>query len=165
MLQSIDFRACLFSYEPLSLSGRKEFRRLLLKFNIDVTDDDYEKLWRKYDTNDSGEIDYHEFLHTFGKAVQENTAPAMVNDSSRFIPLRLKGAMGTKNIEKVMAMIREGEENAKRNQKLPMTKHPKPTLNVINKELRVPKAELKAAVKQLGVPLSAAQVRLDLDLT
>jgi len=50
--------------------------------------------------DNSGEIDYHEFLHTFGTEIQKNRAPPPLNVNHEKV--RLKGSMGSINIDKVI---------------------------------------------------------------
>lgn len=47
-----------------------ELRAMLLNFNIQLTDDHYQKLVRHIDPDLSGEIGYDEFLDFFGAAIQ-----------------------------------------------------------------------------------------------
>ena len=47
----------------------KEFRGVLRRYNIEMSDDNFKKVMQKFDLDGSGIIDYREFLERFGKHI------------------------------------------------------------------------------------------------
>jgi len=48
---------------------KSEFRRFIQSLNVELTEEDYEMLYRELDRDNNGSIDYKEFLFWFGEAI------------------------------------------------------------------------------------------------
>ncbi|EDV26886.1 uncharacterized protein TRIADDRAFT_54259 [Trichoplax adhaerens] len=58
-----------FDKDRNGLVSRKEFKIILDDFALTMTDEEFEKLWRIYDTDNSGSIDYREFIYRYSQTL------------------------------------------------------------------------------------------------
>ncbi|XP_041351388.1 EF-hand calcium-binding domain-containing protein 6-like [Gigantopelta aegis] len=75
-LKSIVKAMQLFDYNMDGKIQRHELRRVLENYCFKFTDQQFDKVWQRYDFHHSGTVNYKDFLHRLGISGQKPTLPA-----------------------------------------------------------------------------------------
>ncbi|CAF1554068.1 unnamed protein product [Rotaria magnacalcarata] len=95
----------LFDRDHSGKITKSELRRMLGALNVKATDNEVQKLLRRMDTDNSGEIDFNEFKNAMAKSFFKKYSRKELTDAFKKFDIDGNGFISSKELENIMSRM------------------------------------------------------------